>query len=281
MTPSPIPTAFPTSTPTSFPTRDPTSTPTRRHLVHEWSLDESYDHKVKYEDDVIFFNWTALYHKVNVVTDYNGTYTCQGGEEHTGVTDVLGYESFNYTFPANGTYYFYCPISNHCENGMQKTVTVLPRELRGQAYETSSAGYYNDPYQQMEKEPCSLGTYQDEEGKTSCKMSRTCEKGFRIQNFEVSDKVMATEDRVCKLCAVDRYSTEENSRGCTKCGGGVRSDETRTRCLGGENDDMDPAILYSIIGISAAMVIFGSVFFIYRRKTEKIEVSYNIDTLIY
>ena len=78
---------------------------------------------------------------------------------YTGVTDVLGYESFNYTFPANGTYYFYCPISNHCENGMQKTVTVLPKLSEP----TKLLLQATTMILSTDGRNCSLGTYQDEE----------------------------------------------------------------------------------------------------------------------
>ena len=232
-----------------------------------------------YEDDVIYFKWIDAEHNVMKVEDYDGTDKCNGGDTVTDWTDIDGYRHVNYTFTTNKTYYFYCNISNHCESGMQKTVTVLPK---GAVLTNATPGHKNDPYDQMKVKGCALGEYQDEHGVTSCKTSTSCEAGKYIFNYAVSNKSKATENRDCKTCSIDRYSTSDNVQSCTSCETGKRANMQRTGCEDADGEDM-PVWVWGAIAGGAGVVLIGVTFFLRnkamkRQSYEKIEDGKGTDT---
>ena len=266
--PTTSPSSRPSATPTQIPTLTPTISPTRHHVIDEWSLSHTYTHLVKHVNDMISFTWTDDHHDLLLVNNYDGSTTCMGGQNIPNDTFVDPYHSVSYTFSAPGTYYFYCPYSDHCQNGMQKTVTVLPIDV---TVDVADKGEYNDPYDQMIKKACPVGEYQDQAGETFCKESSHCPAGFHVDNFILSEKEGAPTNRQCVKCAVDRISTTANSRYCEKCTKGTPADSNRTRCLHDDGDEMEDWVLYVIIAASVlAFIIVGVLVYKFssKRKSE-------------
>ena len=223
---------------------------------------------MKHVNDMISFTWTDDHHDLLLVLNYDGSTTCMGGQNIPNDTFVDPYHSVSYTFSAPGTYYFYCPYSDHCQNGMQKTVTVLPIDV---TVDVADKGEYNDPYDQMIKKACPVGEYQDQAGETFCKESSHCSPGFHVDNFILSEKEGAQTNRQCAKCAVDRISTAANSRYCEKCTKGTPADSNRTKCLHDDGDEMEDWVLYVIIGASVlAFIIVGVLVYKFssKRKSE-------------
>lgn len=210
--------------------------------------------------DQVSFTWVGDEHNLIVVEDYNGTYPCMGGNSAE-ITDNNGIHTVHYTLSKATTYYFYCnnPPS-HCKDGMQKTVTAL---AAGANIVDAAPGQYNDPYDQMEIKDCMLGQYQDENGVTSCKTSKTCEVGKYVQNHILSNKNRAAFDRDCTVCANDKYTTSHNAKTCLRCDTGKRSNGDRTGCEDADGNDMHTWLILIIIVL--ALILTVLLFLLYRR----------------
>ena len=233
---------------------------------------------MRYKSDTITFYWHGDYHNVLYQEDYTGEYPCQDGltlpENHSLHTDFYNYQ--NFTFEKNTTYYFYCNKPNHCENGMWKVVTVLPRARQSTFNWTTDLGTYNDPYAQMKKKQCKMKEeYQDEVGQTKCKTLSECDAGHFVSNFPMSHKEGSSENRVCKRCTVSQYSTSKNQENCLPCKTGTRSDLTRTRCMQDDDDNDFPDWYWGFIAPILLIVVVGlSVVIIQERRRAK-EVELN------
>ena len=250
--------------------------PTQRHIAGDgqWVYPATYLHRTLNVDDVIYFKWINAEHNVMIVEDYDGTDKCHDGDSIMDWTDIDGYHHVNFTFAAPQTYYFYCNKGNHCLNGMHKTVTVLPK---GATYTNATPGYYNDPYDQMVVKGCTLGSYQSDEGITSCKTSTSCEVGKYVRNYAVSHKANAASDRECMTCSNDRFSTSPNVASCTSCETGKRANIHRTGCEDSDGDDM-PAWIWGAIGGGIGFVLIVTVIIMRMNKSkakgyDKIETS--------
>ena len=213
--------------------------------------------------DTIQFLYDLNDHNVMVVEDYDGTAPCTGGTPvpHDGVGS-------NYTMNRSTTYYFYCAFApSHCPGGMQKTVTVLPKD---DTYTESLAGNYNDPYDQMAAKNCQIGEYQDQTGQTMCKESATCPAGTYVDDYSVSHKVSATVDRTCQGCPVGRYTDQANQASCTLCSTRIAND-ARTGCT--EDEEKTPEwvvpVAASLGGFAFLIIAVGIYIHVRRRKGYK------------
>ena len=206
-------------------------------------------------NDQIEFNHSVGQHNVNVVTNFTS-----GHAECTAGTPT----STPYDFESPGTYYFYCSILTHCANGMHKTVTVLPLNT---TYTDSTAGHYNDAYEQMTRKPCDVGNYQDQVGKTECKPLTTCHAGSYVTNSAFS-QLSKVEDRVCQKCAVGRYSTASNSMKCERCSSGNHANDARTGCKEDKHEGL-PDWAWIAIGSGTGVILIAAVVIAARMRGSK------------
>ena len=247
----------------------------------EWKVpasNEPYAHQVLYEDDAISFQYSPN-HNVSFVFGFDTLSDfCTGGGDLFGCPS--GDESCTDTLilSDNGTYYFYCP--NHCEDGMQLLVTVLPI---GTTPTPSTPGSYNDPYDQMEIKQCEIGKYQDEPGQTECKQIQDCLPGtFQIYFNNV---VGSDSDNDCRPCTGETYTNEINSHICSECPSEQKANEENTGCVPASDEDADTveAWIWILVGGGSGILFIVAVVLIVRsrqRRAGKFSMSKGSNSMI-
>ena len=223
--------------------------------------------------DEIEFEIVPPNHGVHMVEDFSeSSQDCPDGEDLTNGGSSMECTADKcyilWQLLSNKTYYLYCPNENHCQDGMQLLVTVLPI---GTTPTPSTPGSYNDPYDQMVIKQCEIGKYQDEPGQTECKQIQDCLPGtFQISNNTNTEILGSTFDRDCRPCIGEKlYTNEINSQTCSSCPSKQKANEENTGCVPDSDEDTVEAWIWILVGGGSGILFIVAVVLIVRSRQRR------------